>query len=186
MRFDRKVRRFPWLALALAWALPAPAHAQSGPTDYRDEFLRHFEASSRKVTLLAEAMPERLYSWSPGEGVMSVARVYAHVARYNFLYLATSLGVAPPEEIELATVEDRMAERADKAEIRVLLDRSVTHVREQVSRLTEEELAGPTTLYGREVAGWTVLLQLLAHMNEHVGQSVAYARMNGVVPPWSM
>ena len=43
-----------------------------------------------------------------------------------------------------------------------------------------------TTLYGRRVAGWAVLFQLIAHMNEHVGQSVSYARMNGIVPPWSM
>ena len=41
------------------------------------------------------------------------------------------------------------------------------------------------TLYGRQVGEWAVLLQLVTHMNEHLGQSIAYARMNGVVPPWS-
>jgi hypothetical protein len=51
--------------------------------------------------------------------------------------------------------------------------------------MTDEEVAGSTVLYGRNVAGWAVLFQLLAHMNEHVGQSVSYARMNGIVPPWS-
>ncbi len=51
--------------------------------------------------------------------------------------------------------------------------------------MTAEDLAEGTQLYGRDVAKWAVLVQLLAHMNEHVGQSIAYARMNGVVPPWS-
>ena len=49
----------------------------------------------------------------------------------------------------------------------------------------EEALTAETRLYGRRVAGWAVLFQLLSHMNEHVGQSVAYARMNGIAPPWS-
>ncbi len=51
--------------------------------------------------------------------------------------------------------------------------------------MSEADLTRQTPLYGRDVAGWAVLFQLLAHMNEHVGQSVAYARMNGIVPPWS-
>jgi len=51
--------------------------------------------------------------------------------------------------------------------------------------MPESQLASQTQLYGRNVQQWAVLLQLLAHMNEHLGQSIAYARMNGVVPPWS-
>jgi uncharacterized damage-inducible protein DinB len=51
--------------------------------------------------------------------------------------------------------------------------------------MSEADLTRMTTLYGRDVPGWAVLFQLLSHMNEHVGQSVAYARMNDVVPPWS-
>jgi hypothetical protein len=35
------------------------------------------------------------------------------------------------------------------------------------------------------VPRWAVMLQLVAHMNEHLGQSIAYARANDVVPPWS-
>lgn len=176
-------------ALALVALLApgaAPAAAQSSVTDYRDEFLAHFERSSAKVARLAEAMPQELYTWAPGPGVMSVARVYAHIARYNYLYLDGSLGIEAPDGVDLATLEDEMAARADREEIRGLLDRSIEHVRTHVAALTEEELAGATRLYGREVAGWAVLFQLLAHLNEHVGQSVAYARMNGVVPPWSM
>jgi uncharacterized damage-inducible protein DinB len=51
--------------------------------------------------------------------------------------------------------------------------------------MSDEQLAKSTTLYGRTVPQWAVLFQLVAHMNEHLGQSIAYARSNGVVPPWS-
>ena len=30
-----------------------------------------------------------------------------------------------------------------------------------------------------------VFLRILVHNNEHMGQAIAYARMNGIVPPWS-
>ena len=74
---------------------------------------------------------------------------------------------------------------AAKADVVALLRSSREHVQQLVRGMTDEQLAAPTRLYGRDVPQWSVLLQLLAHMNEHLGQSIAYARMNGVVPPWS-
>ncbi len=59
------------------------------------------------------------------------------------------------------------------------------HVRAVVAGMSDGDLEAGTRLYGRDVAKWAVLLQLVAHMNEHLGQSIAYARTNGVVPPWS-
>lgn len=157
------------------------AHAQSAPTDYRDEFLGHFARSSGKISALAEAVPEDLYDWSPMEGVMHVAQVYMHLARYNFMYLEDQLGIPAPDGVDVDGLESITA----KDRVLELFELSVEHVRESVKRMTERDLTALTTLYGREVAGWAVLFQLLSHMNEHVGQSVAYARMNGIVPPWS-
>lgn len=168
------------LACALL-LLGTAAHAQSAPTDYRDEFLEHFERSTAKLVQLAEVTPEGLFAWSPGPGVMSVERVYAHIARYNYLYLADNLGIAAPDGVDVPNLESTTG----KADVTDLLHASIRHVRQQVEALSEDDLTALTRLYGREVAGWAVLFQLLAHMNEHVGQSVAYARMNGIVPPWS-
>lgn len=167
--------------LVLFTALPATLAAQSAATDYRDEFLSHFKQSTDKITALAEAMPESLYRWSPGEGVMSVAQVYMHIARYNFGYPAGSLGIPAPSDLNLETME---AIR-DKSKVREVFRRSVEHVVSAARGMTEADLTRVTRLYGRDVASWAVLFQLLAHMNEHVGQSIAYARMNGIVPPWS-
>ena len=188
-------------ALVIAWALtPASLFTQAGfapnptgapvaapvapgtdPTTIRDEFLGHFRSSSRKISELARVMPAEKFSWAPGEGVMQVGEVYMHLARYNFMYLDENLGIAPPNGFDYADIESLR----DKDRVREIFEMSVRHVNEQVGALTGARLDEETELYGRTVQGWAVLLQLISHMNEHVGQSVAYARMNGVVPPWS-
>jgi uncharacterized damage-inducible protein DinB len=167
--------------LVAAAATTTAAHAQTAPPLARQELLAQFDASMEKFIALAEAMPAARYAWSPGEGVMSVARVYAHVARYNFGYPSQNMGVAAPAGVKLDTLE----QVRDKAQVVALLKRSGAYVRDAVRQMPEAQLARQTTLYGRQVPQWSVLLQLVAHMNEHLGQSIAYARMSGVVPPWS-
>ena len=159
----------------------ATATAQPTPANARAELLAQFNNSASKFEALAAAMPAEKFNWSPGPGVMTVARVYAHVARYNYAYLSQNMGAAAPRGIGLDTLE-RMT---DKAQIVALLKSSAEYVRQGVQQMPEAQLGQSTQLYGRAVPQWSVLLQLVAHMNEHLGQSIAYARMNGVVPPWS-
>jgi uncharacterized damage-inducible protein DinB len=171
-------------AAAALVVLAVGANAQSAPgspTAFRQEFLGQFNSSMSKFIALAEAMPADKYAWSPGAGVMSVAKVYAHVAHYNYMYPSTAMRIALPAGIRLDTLEGV----ATKAALVALLKRSGEHVKQSVEGIPESQLASQTQLYGRNVQQWAVLLQLLAHMNEHLGQSIAYARMNGVVPPWS-
>ena len=177
------MRRIYTLVLATLFAslLTPFAYGQGVSTELRDELMRQFEASSRKLVLLSEAIPDEVYSWSPGEGVMTVARVYAHIAKYNYDYLVNNLDLSPPKGIDVKNME----ELTDKGDVREALLASIEFVRENAATLSEDRLLKATQLYGRDVPGWAVLVQLVAHMNEHVGQSVSYARMNGVVPPWS-
>ncbi|HEU4884330.1 MAG TPA: DinB family protein [Longimicrobium sp.] len=170
------------LAVLLLALAAAPAKAQSAPPGFREEFLGQFNTSMSKFIALAEAMPAERYGWSPGPGVMPVARVYAHVGHYNYYYPATSLSVPAPDGRDADAIEQTTTSKAD---VLALLRSSGEHVNQAVRGMTDEQLAAPTQLYGRDVPQWAVLLQLLAHMNEHLGQSIAYARMNGVVPPWS-
>ena len=172
------------LAAPLLLALALTAHslaAQAAPPGFREEWLRQFNNSSYKLVELAQAIPDDKFNWAPGEGVMPVGQVYGHIARYNYYYPATGLGVAAPAGTDL----EGMEQIRDKAQLVELLRASARHVRETVQRMPEAELAAATRLYDRDTTRWSVLLQLLAHMNEHLGQSIAYARMNGVVPPWS-
>lgn len=159
-----------------------PAGAQAAPSTapgFVAEVMRQFDVSMRKFVALAEAMPADRYGWSPGPDVMTVAKVFGHVARYNYLYPATSLGAPAPG----GRAEDAAEDLTDKAQLVARLRESGDHVRQVVGGLADPSRT--TEQYGRAVPQWSVLLQLVAHMNEHLGQAIAYARMNGVVPPWS-
>jgi uncharacterized damage-inducible protein DinB len=170
------------LSIALsAGAQSGNTSSQATPAGFRQEFLGQFNTSMSKFIALAEAMPVEKYAWSPGTGVMSVAKVYAHVAHYNYRYPSRAMGVALPGGVGLDTLEAVAA----KAQVLTLLRRSGDYVRVAVNEMPDAQLAAQTRLYGRDLQRWAVLFQLLAHMNEHLGQSIAYARMNGIVPPWS-
>lgn len=167
----------------LFWLVPAGAVAQADG-GFRGEFLRDFDVAARKFVSLAEAMPESTHEWRPMEGIASPAEVFVHVARYNYLYPESSLDVAAPAGIDTETMEETFPARG-KAAIVEELARSMAHVRDVVAAMDAADLDAPRRLYGRDVAARAVLLQLLTHMHEHLGQSIAYARMNGVVPPWA-
>jgi hypothetical protein len=51
--------------------------------------------------------------------------------------------------------------------------------------MPDAELNKTVNLMGNDMSKRAVLLMALGHYQEHLGQSIAYARMNGVVPPWS-
>jgi uncharacterized damage-inducible protein DinB len=169
-------------ALLLTAAFGVPARAQTnGAHPVRDELMGHFESSMSKVIALADAMPAESYTWKPSADAMPVGHVYAHIAHYNFMYPGNSMGIAPPATIRLDTLEAMR----NKAQIVALLRQSAAHVRQSLTAMPAAELERSTTLYGRTVPKWAVILQLVAHMNEHLGQSIAYARSNNIVPPWS-
>jgi uncharacterized damage-inducible protein DinB len=179
-----RIRLSTRVLTALALLAPALAGAQNGTSTsaaVRDELLAQFNVSMRKFIALAEVMPADKFSWKPEREAMEVGHVYAHVAHYNFYYPASAMGVAAPANMKTDTLEAMR----DKAQLVQLLRTSAEHVRASVSRMSAEQLERPTKLYGREVAHWAVLVQLVAHMNEHLGQSIAYARSNNIVPPWS-
>ena len=162
--------------------LAAPGSGtQDSPAGFREEFLHQFDISMNKVVALAEAIPAERYARSAVGGAMPLAEIHAHIARFNYHYPATAMGIAPPAGIDPDTLE-RVVE---KAQVIALLRNSAEHVRRAVRRMPEAQLGEATTLYGRRVPQWAVLVQLLAHMNDHMGQSIAYARAAGVVPPWS-
>lgn len=166
--------------LLLALALPQGAEAQTS-VEVRDRLMGHFNIAMSKFISLAEAMPEELYAWSPGEGVMETGQVYMHVARYNYFYPTGSLGFSVPEGVEMESMEGVR----DKEEVLAALAESRAWALEVVGAMSARELEEETNLYGRTVKKWAVLTQLVSHMSEHLGQSIAYARMNGVAPPWS-
>ena len=168
------------IILTLAILYPAAAFAQNGAA-VRDEMMRHFDESMSKVIALAAAMPADKFTWKPSEPSMPVGQVYGHIARYNFDYITSEMGAPAAAGVGRDTLE-RMR---DKAQLVALLRKSSDFVKASVGAMPAAQLDRNTTLYGRQVPQWAVLVQLVAHMNEHLGQSIAYARANNIAPPWS-
>jgi len=179
----RKISAVSWTLAAVLVAMTlSPGRGLAQPQlEIRDELMRHFETSMGKFIALANAMPPEKFTWSPGEGVMEVGQVYMHVARYNYFYPSQSLGGMLPAGVDM----DGMEALRNKEEVVRALEESRDWVRGIVGDLDATALSNDTRLYGRDVPEWAVLVQLVSHMNEHLGQSIAYARMNGIVPPWS-
>ena len=167
------------LATALA-LLPATALAQDAAS-FRQTWRGEFESSARKLVALAEAMPTESFSWQPMEGVATVASAYMHIAAYNYR-LPGNIGIKAPAGVDYQNFEEAVTE---KDQVLKVLKTSLDHVRQAVDGMSDADLAATANLYGRETAAWGVLFRLVAHMNEHLGQQIAYARMNRVVPPWS-
>jgi uncharacterized damage-inducible protein DinB len=157
------------------------AGAQATPPGFRGEFLHQFEESMAKAVMLAEAVPAGMYPRRPLPAVTPMAEMFAHIARFNYEYPARAMGISPPAGTDL----DALERVAEKPQVVALLRRSADHVRQAVRGMPDAQLERMTTLYGRRVPQWAVLLQLLAHMDNHLGQAIAYARIGGVVPPWS-
>lgn len=168
------------VAAALAALLPGHALAQDAAS-YRETWRGEFEASARKLVALAEAMPAESFSWRPMEGVATVASAYMHIASYNYL-LPGNIGIEAPAGVDYRNFEEAVTEKDEVLEV---LTTSLDHVRRAVDGMSDADLAAPANLFGRETAAWGVLFRLLSHMNEHLGQQIAYARMNRVAPPWS-
>jgi uncharacterized damage-inducible protein DinB len=149
---------------------------QSGP---RAELLRQLEDARQKLVALAEAIPQEKYSWRPGEGVRSVSEVYMHVAGANYL-IPRAVGVNPP-----GGIEKDMEKITEKAKVVDALQQSFTHVRLALLAITDADLDKPAKLFGNNTSVRNVFLTLTTHAHEHLGQSIAYARMNNITPPWT-
>lgn len=165
------------------------AHAERPASGIRAELLQDIDLLEEKYLSLAEAMTGR-YDWRPGDGVRSVGEVFMHIAGSNFM-IPTLAGISPPEEYPAASMQEAMArmeelERvSDEAEVKEHLRHGFAHARHAISSVPDEELDEPVQIFGRPGTRRLALVLLVTHMHEHLGQSVAYARMNGVVPPWS-
>jgi uncharacterized damage-inducible protein DinB len=159
------------------------AAAQPGamPAGVRGEMLMWIGDAEDKLGQLAEAMPEAKYSWRPGEGVRSAGEVFMHAAGANF-GLPNFWGVKPPAGFDFWTYEKSLTRKAD---IQKALKDSFAHVRAALTAATDADLDKPTEFFGMKTTVRGGYLLIVSHVHEHLGQAIAYARMNSVVPPWT-
>ncbi len=183
----------PYLAAAALLALPVlPLSAQQSPGTTPTvvaDLMADVQQVREKLEGLAEAIPESSWDWRPGEGVRSVTEVFMHVAADNYL-LAVPLGAPAPASTgivaeDYGTVQAYESREATKAEALAELRASFDHLDRAMASVDGADLAGTVQIFGQEFTGQAFLILTTTHLHEHLGQMIAYARMNGVVPPWS-
>jgi len=130
-------------------------------------------------------MPQAKFNWRPAKGVRSVAEVYLHVAG-GIYFLTGQLGVALPADVK-ALMESKKWETqtTKKDEIKTILTNAFAFLRKAVNDTSDADLDKTVKMFGNDWSERMVYMVVLGHCSEHLGQSIAYARMNGVVPPWS-
>jgi uncharacterized damage-inducible protein DinB len=183
------VLRSSLAAVGLMLLAAAPTLAQQQQPVLVTDLLRDVGDVKTKLISLSEAMPESTYDWRPMEGVRSVAEVYKHVISDNYL-LAAAAGHAAPEATGIKGDDYRTAgayERRSmsKAEIVAALKASFDHMETALGATTREGLNGSVSVFGMDMTGRGLWILTVTHLHEHLGQSIAYARSNHVVPPWS-
>jgi len=150
--------------------LLSSAQLAVGQEGYREAYLRDAMTAAEKIVSLAQAIPESSYDWRPGEGVRSVAQALMHVAGGNYGIIFRT-GAEIPEDVPEAWYRDPDSV-TDKDTIIEALNASFAFWWNALEGITQEDLALQAPL-------------AQTHLHEHLGQMIAYARSNGVVPPWS-
>ncbi|MGC2404577.1 MAG: DinB family protein [Acidobacteriaceae bacterium] len=170
-----------WAMALLFLVFGAPGLRAQDPLDgvwqgYDGEW-RHV---SQQLIALAEATPADKFAWRPAPGVRSTSEVYMHIVIANF-YLLSVTGPKMPGELN----DDSEKAVTSKAQIIAWLKRSLEAVRQAHLAENPKDLARKVRVQGRDSTVGDMYLRIIIHDNEHMGQLIAYARMTGVVPPWS-
>jgi uncharacterized damage-inducible protein DinB len=168
--------------VTLCFAAVSIAQDAPKPPYQKGEYLKHLQSMQKKFTSLAEKIPAEKYTWRPAPGVRSISEVLVHIAGANILML-NAVGVKPPADLKLSREMEKTM--TDKAEIVALLKKSYDHTVEAAQALNPTELEKATTLFRSPSTYGGVYLTSIGHQHEHLGQLIAYARVNGITPPWS-
>ena len=160
---------------ALAVALMVPL-VQAQPAGIQAAFGKDAGTLSDKFAGLARVMSGK-YDWKPGQGVRSVGDVFNLIVKENGMLLGVLSGTpntgAQPTPI------------TDPEKLQEALKASYVNLQKAITELSDNDLQAPVKLFGRDMTKQGALMLILEDQHEHLGQSIAYARTNGVVPPWS-
>jgi uncharacterized damage-inducible protein DinB len=152
-----------------------------GVTGYRSEVLSEVIVQEDKFTRLAEAVPADRYSWRPSPDVRSFAEVFLHVSAANY-NLYKLVGAPPPAGLDL---KDFDKSTTDKAKVIATLKDSYAHAKAAIKAMPDADLEKSMDWFSGKNTERGVLLFIVRHGAEHLGQSIAYARFASIVPPWT-
>jgi len=180
--------RWSLCAVVLAAAI-VPAAAQVNPykdgtpgvTGYRSEVLAEVIVQESKFTRLAEAIPAEKYNWRPSRDTRSFAEVFLHVSAANY-NLYKLVGTPPPAGLDIKELEKSTT---DKTKVVSTLKESFAHAKKAITAMSDADLEKSMDWFGGKNTERGVVLFIVRHGAEHLGQSIAYARFVGIIPPWT-
>lgn len=152
-----------------------------GVTGYRSEVLAEVLVQENKFVRLAEVIPPEKYAWRPSADVRSVAEVFLHVSAANY-NLYKMVGATPPSSVDILHLEKSTT---DKARVIATLKDSYAHAKKAIAALSEADLEKSMDWFGGKNTERGILLFIVRHGAEHLGQSISYAREVGITPPWT-
>ena len=177
------------LAAACLIAVAAPARAQDVLTKEaaaaaKASFLADIDTVSSKFIQLAQAFPQDKYTWRPMEGVRSVSEVLMLAAFEGYSFIPGSFG---GKAADLGSREEaaKLRTLSDKAQVMEHLNKGFAHAKQQLESLDPASLTGKRKVMGQDMSASQTALAIGGDLHEHLGQLIAYARMNHIVPPWS-
>jgi DinB superfamily len=178
------------IVAALA-AIPRTTLAQSAANrvdaiEVRKQFLADLDTLNVKFTALAQAFPDDKYSWRPGPGVRSVGEVFMHVASELYVYVPLVYGAQPSPVIphEKGATE-KFEQMSTKPDVLKHLAAGHAYAINAVSGADSATLGNTKTIGGHDYTIAGLSFAVADDLHEHLGQLIAYARMNGITPPWS-
>ncbi|MEO7823760.1 MAG: DinB family protein [Gemmatimonadaceae bacterium] len=176
-----KTRALTFL-LSLAVATSASAQGLMG------EMHKDVNDVQKKFIDLAKAIPEASYAWRP-TGARSIGEVLLHVASDNYL-IPVMMGKVIPASVAISATDMKTLDTYEKRkltrdQIVAELDASFKHLHEAMGLTTDANLTENIKFFGQDWSRQRAMLLTVTHLHEHLGQMIAYARSNGVAPPWT-
>jgi uncharacterized damage-inducible protein DinB len=172
------------LAFALTLVAAAPLSAQSVTADHH----RDLNDVQKKFIDLAKAMPASTMNWRPGAGARTVNELMLHVIADNYL-IPIAMGKPAPaasgitSDYNTAVAYEKKTMTRDQ--VIAELEASFVHLHQALALTTDSNLGEGIKFFGQDFTRHRAMLATVTHLHEHLGQFIAYARGNGVTPPWS-
>jgi hypothetical protein len=177
------------VAILAVTALSTPARAQDviskeSAAALKASFLADLDVMKGKFVGLAEAFPQDKYTWRPMEGVRSVSEVFMLAAMEGYSLIPTAFG---GKAAQIGSREEMQALRtlSDKAKVIEHLNKGFAHAKAELEAIDPATLTGRRQVMGQSRSAIDGVLMIGGDLHEHLGQMIAYARTNRIVPPWS-
>lgn len=161
---------------------PAAADKTMPSYDMKAQAALDLQQLQEKYVSLAQAIPADKYTWRPAEGVRSISELFLHVSGASYGFPTMITGVTPAAGFQRDGFEKSTT---DKAKIIEQLNKSFAYAIAVVQNMSNADFAKAEKKLGPDANDGDVIYLMVTHAHEHLGQAIADARMNGVIPPWT-